>query len=76
MSYLNVEIKAWCSDPSIVRNYLHSRDADFKGTDDQTDTYFNVSNGRLKMREGNIENNLIFYERHNQSGPKIQNLTW
>jgi adenylate cyclase, class 2 len=70
MSYLNVEIKAWCSDPSIVRNYLHSRDADFKGTDDQTDTYFNVSNGRLKMREGNIENNLIFYERHNQSGPK------
>ena len=38
--------------------------------DEQTDTYFNVSNGRLKLREGNIENNLIFYERDNQAGPK------
>lgn len=44
--------------------------ASFKGTDHQTDTYFNVSNGRLKLREGNIENNLIFYERDNQAGPK------
>jgi predicted adenylyl cyclase CyaB len=24
----------------------------------------------LKLREGNIENNLIFYERSNQAGPK------
>ena len=38
--------------------------------DEQTDTYFNVPNGRLKLREGNIENNLIFYERSNQAGPK------
>lgn len=70
MSYLNVEIKARCSNPEFARNYLLSHDADFKGTDEQTDTYFNVTNGRLKLREGNIENNLIFYERHNQSGPK------
>ena len=39
--------------------------------DEQTDTYFNVPNGRLKLREGNIENNLIFYERTNQAGPRI-----
>lgn len=70
MSYLNVEIKARCSDPERVRNYLLDHKAEFKGTDEQLDTYFNVSNGRLKLREGNIENNLIFYERHNQSGPK------
>ena len=70
MSYLNVEIKAKCNDPSFVRNYLLSHRADFKGVDEQTDTYFVVANGRLKLREGNIENNLIYYERMNQVGPK------
>ena len=70
MSYLNVEIKARCSNPGSIRNYLLDRKAEFKGTDEQLDTYFNVSNGRLKLREGNIENNLIFYERNDQQGPK------
>ncbi len=70
MTFLNVEIKAKCSDAHFIRNYLLSRGADFKGFDEQTDTYFNVPNGRLKLREGNIENNLIFYERANQAGPK------
>jgi adenylate cyclase, class 2 len=70
MTYLNVEIKAKCRDASFVRNYLFSKGAVCKGTDEQTDTYFNVPNGRLKLREGNIENNLIFYERSDQQGPK------
>ncbi len=70
MAFLNVEIKAKCIDPTFVRNYLVAANAIFKGTDEQTDTYFNVPNGRLKLREGNIENNLIFYERTNQAGPK------
>lgn len=70
MPYLNVEIKARCFDPLFIRNYLISNNAEFKGTDDQTDTYFNVFTGRLKLREGNIENNLIYYERSNQAGPK------
>ena len=70
MSFLNVEIKAVCNDPEFIRNYLLSHKAELKGTDEQTDTYFNVSTGRLKLREGNIENNLIFYERTNQHGPK------
>src|SRR5215510_4988903 len=70
MSYLNVEIKAKCGDPVQIRNYLQDNNADFKGTDEQTDTYFNVPNGRLKLREGNIENNLIYYDRNNQPGPK------
>lgn len=70
MSFLNVEIKARCIDTTFTRNYLLSSGADFKGTDIQTDTYFNVPNGRLKLREGNIENNLIYYERTNQAGPK------
>ena len=70
MSYLNVEIKAIVNDPSFVRNYLVNHSATYKGTDEQTDTYFNVNAGRLKLREGNIENNLIFYNRTNQAGPK------
>ena len=70
MSFLNVEIKAKCNNPENIRRYLLANNADFKGTDEQLDTYFNVPNGRLKLREGNIENNLIFYERTDQSGPK------
>ena len=70
MSFLNVEIKARCQDPAAIRIYLQSVQAEFKGTDHQCDTYFNVKNGRLKLREGNIENNLIYYERENKPGPK------
>ncbi len=70
MPHLNVEIKAICNDSSFVRDYLVAHNAIFKGTDDQTDTYFNVNEGRLKLREGYIENNLIFYNRNNQVGPK------
>lgn len=70
MPFLNVEIKARCQNPADIRSYLLANQADFKGTDEQSDTYFNVRNGRLKLREGTIENNLIFYERTNQAGPK------
>jgi predicted adenylyl cyclase CyaB len=70
MPFLNVEIKAKCNDDGFIRNYLLSKGAEFKGVDEQTDTYFNVFDGRLKLREGNIENNLIYYERNDQPGPK------
>ncbi|HSU28815.1 MAG TPA: class IV adenylate cyclase [Chitinophagaceae bacterium] len=68
--YLNVEIKAACNDPSKIRKYLMENGAEFRGTDEQTDTYFNTPKGRLKLREGNIENNLIYYERDDLAGPK------
>ena len=38
------------------------------------DTYFKVNNGRLKLREGNIENFLVFYEREDKEGPKQSNV--
>ena len=66
----NVEIKAYCRDPERIRKYLQDKNADFKGTDRQIDTYFNVSEGRLKLREGNIEKHLIFYKRPDSHGPK------
>jgi len=67
---LNVEIKARLSEPERVRALLLSFGADFRGTDRQTDTYFNCGAGRLKLRSGNIENSLIFYQRANEAGPR------
>ncbi|MET0634974.1 MAG: class IV adenylate cyclase [Chitinophagaceae bacterium] len=70
MATLNIEIKARCNHPEKIREYLELKGARFAGTDEQTDTYFNVPIGRLKLREGIIENNLIFYLRNDQEGPK------
>jgi adenylate cyclase class 2 len=69
MHIINVEIKARCGDPERVRDVLRSHQARFAGTDHQVDTYFRVPAGRLKLREGNIENALIYYDRQNESGP-------
>ncbi len=70
MAFINVEIKAKISDPGFIRQWLFDHGADFIGTDHQCDTYFNVPNGRLKLRQGNIENTLIQYNRPDESGPK------
>jgi len=70
MAILNIEIKAKSNNQDKIREILKSRNADFKGEDHQIDTYFKVNFGRLKLREGNIENNLIYYNRENKEGPK------
>ena len=70
MSHINIEIKARTKKTEYIRQFLLEHSADFKGTDHQTDTYFEVLNGRLKLRQGNIENSLIFYNRANVSGLK------
>jgi adenylate cyclase class 2 len=75
MNKLNVEIKAKCENPQKILEVLRSFNADDKGIDHQIDTYFNVPEGRLKLREGNIENSLIFYKRNNQAGPKQSHVT-
>ncbi|MBI2102374.1 class IV adenylate cyclase [Candidatus Woesearchaeota archaeon] len=68
--HLNVEIKARCPNPQGVRDLLKSLGAEYRGLDHQIDTYFRVPQGRLKLREGDIENALVFYERNDQEGPK------
>lgn len=70
MPHTNIEIKARTRNEDQIREYLLANNADFKGTDIQTDTYFNVVSGRLKLRQGNIENSLIFYNRENVAGLK------
>ena len=71
---INVEIKARCANPERVRALLRERNASFAGLDHQVDTYFRVPQGRLKLREGNIENALLYYRRPNQSGPKTSDV--
>jgi predicted adenylyl cyclase CyaB len=70
MSIVIVEIKARCERPDAVRGYLEDRKARFVGEDHQVDTYFVVREGRLKLREGKIENALIRYHRPDRAGPK------
>lgn len=68
--HLNIEIKARSSRHDAIRVILESLQADFRGIDHQVDTYFECPNGRLKLREGHIEQSLIFYARSDQAGPK------
>ena len=70
VSHLNIEIKARSADASRVRELLKEKGAAFKGVYHQVDTYFNVRSGRLKLREGGIENYLIHYVREDAEGPK------
>ncbi|RLD73817.1 MAG: adenylate cyclase [Bacteroidetes bacterium] len=70
MKRTNIEIKARCNDHEVVRKILISGNAEFKGIDHQIDSYFKVNSGRLKLREGNIENALIHYNREDKDEPK------
>lgn len=65
MKIVNFEFKARLHNESQVRAVLKNLGARFIGTDRQVDTYFQVSSGRLKVREGRIENALIAYRRSN-----------
>ncbi len=63
MKLVNYEFKARLKDEARVRRALRALRARYVGTDRQLDTYFRVSKGRLKVREGRIENALIYYRR-------------
>jgi adenylate cyclase class 2 len=75
VGHINIEIKARCPNPQRVRELLLARHAEFRGVDQQIDTYFHAPQGRLKLREGCIENSLVYYEREDQAGPKQANVS-
>jgi predicted adenylyl cyclase CyaB len=75
MNHLNIEIKARSNNHEAIRMLLKENGAVYKGIDHQIDTYFNVSNGRMKLREGNIENSLVHYNREDKGGPKKSEAT-
>ncbi|PVX25182.1 MAG: class IV adenylate cyclase [Candidatus Bathyarchaeum sp.] len=67
-----VEVKARVDDHNFLRKKLSSLGAEYVGTFQQTDIYFKVPEGRLKLREVNGDSTaeLIYYERENIAGPK------
>lgn len=67
---LNIEFKAKTNNVLSAEKILLQYNPTFIGEDHQIDTYFNVAAGRMKLREGNIENVLIHYERENTAGSK------
>jgi predicted adenylyl cyclase CyaB len=67
---LNVEIKARTFNPDQLEEILLKSGAEYVGLDYQKDIYYQVKAGRLKLRVGNIENSLIYYERADQKEAK------
>ena len=70
MTIKNFEFKAKVDNIEIYEKKLLTLKPRYQGLDHQIDTYFNVRQGRLKLREGNIENSLINYDRENTKGTK------
>lgn len=71
-----VELKAKVNDLAVVRRRLTSLGAQRIGTFRQIDVYFDVPEGRLKLREveGSDEAELVYYEREDIAGPKRSNV--
>jgi predicted adenylyl cyclase CyaB len=74
MNIKNYEFKARVEDLEKYENKLLSLNPLYIGLDHQIDTYFHVQKGRLKLREGNIENSLINYDRENIAGSKLSDI--
>jgi adenylate cyclase, class 2 len=74
VSILNIEFKAKTNDIEALVQKLQTLNTTFIGIDNQKDTYYCVKIGRLKLREGNIENALIWYEREDFAGAKQSNI--
>lgn len=68
--HLNYEFKAKTDRLDEIEKLLKEENAVYHGEDHQKDTYFHVQQGRLKLREGNIENALIHYQRTDHAGAK------
>ncbi len=72
--HINIEFKAKTNKLEALEQKLQHLNPKFIGTDHQVDTYFNTNVGRLKLREGNIENALIHYVRENTAHAKQSNI--
>lgn len=70
MGITNVEFKARVKDLETYQKKFLTLNPVFMGVDHQKDTYYHATKGRLKLREGNIENALIQYERENLADSK------
>lgn len=73
--HVNFEFKARHRNTAEAETSLLQQAPLFVGEDHQTDTYFNTANGRLKLREGVIEQALIYYQRTNEAAAKQSDVT-
>lgn len=67
-----IELKAHVDDLEVLRKKLTRLGAEYIGIFHQKDHYFEVPEGRLKLREIKENDNLelIYYEREDIAGPK------
>lgn len=73
---INVEFKAELRDRELAQAALRRAGAVRVGRLEQTDTYFRVSDGRLKRREAEGEpTEWIFYDREDRALPKLSRFT-
>ena len=72
VQHMMVELKAKVDNLTTIRNKLIQYGAEQVGVFHQIDTYYEVPNGRLKLREieDKVDAELIYYERENVAGPK------
>lgn len=67
----NIEIKARCTNLKNVEEMIYKMNIPFEGAEQQSDTFFNVPAGRLKLREyGNRPPILIPYFRPDEQSAK------
>ncbi len=74
MHIKNFEFKVRVPDTNTYETKLKELNPRFLGEDFQTDTYYDVANGRLKLREGKIENALISYRREDEANAKLSDV--
>jgi adenylate cyclase, class 2 len=67
-SYLDVNVKARCRHPEKIQSILEEKGASFLGEDFQVDTFYEVEEGKMKLREGTIENLITHYLREEIEG--------
>jgi adenylate cyclase, class 2 len=69
----NIEIKVHCPDLDVVRRRARVLGASYEWTHRDTDTYFRVQYGRLKLREthGSPTGTLITYQRPDETESRI-----
>ncbi|MBU0528723.1 class IV adenylate cyclase [bacterium] len=66
----NIEIKARINDYDKVKRLVEDLCSTPIQTEQQEDTFFNTSKGRLKLRESDGESAIMYYDRPNSFEPK------
>ena len=68
---INLEIKARCDDLEAFKSRILQLPVSYEGEDSQLDTFFNVPQGRLKLRESTMYGKILIpYIRPDRDGPK------